>query len=1714
MERLGWFSWTAAGLAMLLAAGSVLAGGPLRIDEEGIRARMVGTTLHLKVPVENLTRKALRGELAAEVLGVYDDVLGEAKRHVILDWREGIYSLKFRVKAKKEELELCRLRYRLVAEESEVEGVLGLPSILRAMDVYLMGQSELISGAPASVRVVTLERATHEPLKGTRVSIKLVSEKRTLRIFTGRTNGLGTIDAAFYVPRWVEGDYDLVVEARSSLGEKTIERSVKIARRDKVLLVTDKPIYQPSQTIHLRALALAKPELDPVSDAQLILEVEDPRGNKVFKKSLKTNEFGLAFSQFNLADEINLGTYKVRAVLGETKTEKTVRVERYVLPKFKVGLSTNRDYYLPGETMRGELEAYYFFGKPVSGGEVELVLEKFDVGFSEIGRITGRTDKSGHFEFSYDLPTYFVGQPLEQGDAFVKITVEVRDKADHSEEMTQTRPIAGDPVRILVVPESGELVPSLENHIQVMTTYPDGSPAETEVTLTFEGESQTKRANRIGITTFKILPSGRQTRVRVTAADDRGNSGEIEKVFSYGVQEQQILVRPDRALYKVGDQMKISIFATKKGPVYLDIVKDRQTMLTKSVWMEGGRAAVTIDLGADNSGTLTVQAYMITSTSNIVRDRRVVYVYPASDLTISVHPDKETYLPGENGLIKFLVEDGQGRPTLAALGISIVDEAVFALQEIQPGLERVYFTLEKELMEPRYEIHGFTPFEITKLEPPKPREEDVKEDAARFLFASAGASPAHPLQVNPKEERALAEWALTSTYSTRITADAQDVGGLLLEYHKRVGGYPEAAVLEELRRRELIGERELLDPWGQEYEASFGLQRRWGNLTLRSGGPDKTLNTSDDLTGYARLDLNRKVVIGKQRYSKVLRITTLKRRAETGQTSGKVVDALTGKGLPFANVLLRGTRWGAVTDLEGLFQIINIPPGKYVLEARIMGYQPEVLRDLEVGAGSETEVEFGLAPVAMPELEGQRVFGERMLALDAVAEMAGGFEAEFGAAEKKAAAPPSATAVAPPEEPRIRRYFPETLLFEPSLITDERGRATLPIKWADSITKWRLITSASSKKGLLGSRTDGVTVFQDFFVDIDLPVSLTQNDIVSIPVAVYNYLQNPQKVRIELQTRPWFELLDDASREKVLEPNEVSVVYFRVKAAAIGHHSFTVKAYGEHMSDAIERKIEVIPDGKEFLSSVSDRLSQKVEKAVFVPPEAINDASKIWVKIHPGVTSQIVEGMDSMLRMPFGCFEQTSAVTYPNVLILDYMRSTQQISPEIEMKAEEYINVGYQRLLSYEVKGGGFEWFGNEPANRLLTAFGLMEFKDMSEVYEVDPDVLTRTQRWLLSKQEDDGSWSPDERYLHMETWRRLKNTNLLVTAYLTWALLESGFEGDRVERGVRYLNEHLDQAEEPYSLALCANALTSFDPKLREVRTVLDKLMEKKVEENGAVYWKSEVASVTFSRGKGADIETTSLVAYALIRSGIHTEIANKALTFLIRSKDPHGTWGSTQGTILALKALLASLRGSREDTDCRVTIKVNGKEAETLRITREDAEVMRIVDLKEYTVEGQNSVELSLKGEGSPLYEICSRYYLPWVGEPAPKEELLSIAVEYDRTELTANDLVTCSVKVSNNRPGTADMVIVDLGIPPGFEVQTPDLDEFVGVKFEKYNLTGRQIILYLDKVVSGKPVEFSFRLRAKFPLRAKTRTSRVYEYYNPDVETVIAPVELAVK
>jgi hypothetical protein len=223
-----------------------------------------------------------------------------------------------------------------------------------------------------------------------------------------------------------------------------------------------------------------------------------------------------------------------------------------------------------------------------------------------------------------------------------------------------------------------------------------------------------------------------------------------------------------------------------------------------------------------------------------------------------------------------------------------------------------------------------------------------------------------------------------------------------------------------------------------------------------------------------------------------------------------------------------------------------------------------------------------------------------------------------------------------PEPPRLRQYFPETLYWAPEVVTDEGGFVSLQVPMADTITTWRLTALALTQDGRLGSTTRGIRVFQDFFVDVDLPVSLTRGDEISIPIGVYNYLSEAQQVRLEVEPEDWFELAGPGERMLTIAANDIEVAYIPIRVLDFGRQGFQVIAWGEKMSDAIRREVSVVPNGKEIRLTESDWLRESKRVPVAVPAAALPGATAVEVKIYPGALAQAVEGLEKILRLPHG----------------------------------------------------------------------------------------------------------------------------------------------------------------------------------------------------------------------------------------------------------------------------------------------------------------------------------------------------------------------------------------------------------------------------------------------------------------------------------------------
>ena len=1641
-----------------------------------------------------------------------------------------------------------------------------LPRRVDQQETVLLGQTRFSPGSTAALRVLVRGTQSGQPVSDAAVRLSLQSEKgERVALFEGVTDAGGTANVHFAAPQ-AEGAFRLIVETQSSIGSDWVEQAIAVQRSYKLLLSTDKPIYQPGQIIHLRALAVSAFDRRPVTGT-VELSVMDAKGNKVFQRAVEASAYGIAAADFQLAGEVATGDYKLTSRLGDTTSERTVAVQHYVLPKFKVSMSADRAWYLPGARVTGKLNAAYFFGKPVQSGAVALAGFVYDVERRQVLDITGRTNDVGVYEFAFDLPAEFVSAQASGQSEFL-LQAAVTDEANHTEQAGLSLPIAQLPIVIQAVPEAGAFKPRLPNQVYIVTTYPDGSPAPSEVDIqSSDGQHFTAHTGDAGLAVITMTVEVDNIRLDLRATDAQGNIAQAAQEFYATQSPEYVLLRPDRAAYRVGESMTLDVFASGatgaglplSSTAYVDIIHEGQTVSTRAVDLTQGHGRVTVDLSDDLAGTLTIHAYKLLLTGEMVRDTRIALVDPANDLALSLTPDRDTYKPGDTAKVGVQVN------AAAALGLAVVDESVFALQEQDPGFAKLYFLLEKELMAPKYELHGYTParaFATGASRDELRADQDVAAKAtlalgnARTFDSNASAAP-----------RGLGGYSLVSTTrydkaSRAELASRQMLGSIANLSFGLLGVLPLAVLGLSVwsLRRERVLRRSAAITVAVVGVTAIVVAVKLAVRTLQ-GEPAFGYDLDNDLLGITNLLALVAIVLVAATFVTLAIYSVVAKDRFIGTMVILMAACVPLIGVGFAAGM---SGWDEVEDaglaLVGLLSVLLVP---LALLLRAIGFAVQRQRGAAVttlGAGGFPLIVLILLLVILAGCAaGQSSPLARRIGLFDKGQNLAAPAAEAMAAPTAAAAesvptvqevpaasqnPDGASGAAQPA-PRLRQFFPETLFWLPEVMTDETGKLSVDIPLADSITTWRLTAIANAQDGRMGSATAGLRVFQDFFIDLDLPVALTQNDEIAVPVAVYNYLPESQVVSLSLEPQAWFELKDERAKTLTIGAGDVSVAYYRIKAAQFGRHTLTVMARGTKLSDAIRKDVVVHPDGKQIEFAQSGNLDPVTQVSVPVPPDAIAGTVKLAVKIYPGVMSQIVEGLDAILRMPYGCFEQTSSTTYPNVLALDYMKTTGKATPEIQMKAESYINTGYQRLAGFEVSGGGFSLFGDAPADRMLTAYGLQEFHDMSRVSAVDPALIDRAAQWLLGQQDADGAWKNDRGIVHEDSWQKLGDDRLPVTAYIAWSLIDAGKGEDaRVQQAVSFVATNAAKAEDPYVLALAANALVSAG--VRD-EGLLQRLAGAAQRENGLVSWPSNIATMMGSHGAQGSIETTALAVYALMRANAHSDLVNPALDFLTRNKDAYGTWNTTQATVLALKALLQSVRQKAEDAEGTVTVRLNDGPPQTLRVTPDNRDVVQLVTFSDVPAKADNTVQLSVEGKARMAYQVAGSYYVPWSGM-APElsqSQPVSILVSYNRTELRVNETIRVQVRVQMNVPGTAQQTLIDLGVPPGFDVLVDELEARIArdgaqsepwdglgpgygepvegggdgasgsttARIKRYELAGRQLLVYVQNLSAGEPLVFQYQLRARFPLLVSVPATTAYDYYNPQTRGELAPLVVTV-
>jgi len=678
-----------------------------------------------------------------------------------------------------------------------------------------------------------------------------------------------------------------------------------------------------------------------------------------------------------------------------------------------------------------------------------------------------------------------------------------------------------------------------------------------------------------------------------------------------------------------------------------------------------------------------------------------------------------------------------------------------------------------------------------------------------------------------------------------------------------------------------------------------------------------------------------------------------------------------------------------------------------------------------------------------------------------------------------------------------RADFAETVYWNAGIKTDvSSGTATVSFNLSDSVTSFRVLADGVAINGTFGSGISHVESVQPFSIETKMPLQVTSGDVIQLPVSVINGMNRELRgVDLVSNAVPGIKFTMPGNNAAVLRPNERHrrFVQLEVGREFSGIASLTLDGRAGAYRDSVTRKLDVQPLGFPHESSMGGELDGNGSRTFefTLPREIVRGSASSSVTVYPTPLASMTDALQALLREPNGCFEQTSSTSYPMIMAQHYFLTHSGVDPGIIEKTRTLLESSYRKLTGFESKSKGYEWFGADPGHEALTAYGLMQFTDMSQVRSVDKDMLNRTRAWLLGRRDGSGGFNRSAKAIDSFGGAPADTTN----AYITWALIESGEKG--LEKEVASVKASANSTQDSYIVALAANILHATGDHAG-ARQLMDKLV-KAQDVNGSI--KGAVTSITRSGGDALAIETTALSVLAWMREPAYAANVEKSARWIVES-NKSGRFGSTQSTILALRAIVAyDAAHARPKAPGRILLTVDGKAiGSPIAFTADSKGAIALPEFASELGPGKHSVVIKMEEGSSMPFSLSVKHYsaLPDSAEQAQ----VGIQVVLKDRQVQEGGVTEAIVSIANKSDQVIPTPVAIVGIPGGLEVRHDQLKELVkSGRIDAYEVIGREVILYWRFLKANTRFDLPLSVIAAVPGSYTGPASRAYLYYTDE-------------
>ncbi|MCZ6514848.1 MAG: MG2 domain-containing protein, partial [Acidobacteria bacterium] len=593
---------------------------------------------------------------------------------------------------------------------------------LRAYTIVLVtGLVVITKSAPGHVLAYVVDRTQGTPIPGATVHI-LSSKKEVARVETD-AQGLAEVRLEETKPE----DPMVMVRTADDFAVDSLYSWYLNSDPDKYwvgYIYSDRPVYRPGHQVRFKGIlrtqvgaAYRLPEMETVQ-----VEVQDPEGKPVFRKTIDFSRVGTIQGEFTLSVAAVLGYYSINVRAGpdmEGTLEGGFHVEEYKKPEYKVEVQPTQTRVLQGDAIRATIQADYYFGEPVKNAKVTYVVHRsrywfplyadedewenegeggdyYDYGSDQVLEKEGTLDAEGKLQIR--IPTAVSDR---KWDMRYRIEARVRDEGNR--EIVGFRSVLATYGNFVLNVEPDRYVyePGQAAGITIEARDYRSNPVETLVRVELAKWSWREKSRQRPLVTMQTrtnangiakvrLPLREQGsfRVRVIASAAKGreieDSGYLWVAGAgrawYGGSRERVDIIPDKKSYKPGDVAKVLIVTGKPAAHLLVTTEGREIHSHRTLVATGPTLTIEVPIRAEYAPNFFLGVAFVLENELFAGTKKIKVPPVEQQLNVEVRSSKQVYKPQEPAVFTVTAKDHRGRPVAAEFSLGVVDESVYAIR--------------------------------------------------------------------------------------------------------------------------------------------------------------------------------------------------------------------------------------------------------------------------------------------------------------------------------------------------------------------------------------------------------------------------------------------------------------------------------------------------------------------------------------------------------------------------------------------------------------------------------------------------------------------------------------------------------------------------------------------------------------------------------------------------------------------------------------------------------------------------------------------------------------------------------------------------------------------------------------------------------------------------------------------------------------------------